>query len=316
MLKAQLFGTGQAVFRDQPLVGFPNQQCYRLLCYLLLNRHRPHDRERLAAVFWAEYPTASSRSYLRNALWRLRHALQSAGVPVDDYLMVSEDSVCFLSSDHYWLDVEAFDTAIASCEDRAGHELSPAQVACLESAVDLYVGDLLEGVYEDWCLYERERLRLLHLNTLGKLLTHHEHNGTYERGLVYGMRTLARDPTRERAHRQVMRLYWLSGDRSQALEQYRLCVQVLREELGTAPTGRTTLLYRQMLSNQFNPDAWRVRHGEISPDQPQREGALQAIVLDALQKLRRLQTMTEQTAAELYEIEHLISKAVRDSPEP
>ena len=28
----------------------------------------------------------------------------------------------------------------------------------LEDAVSLYQGDLLEGCYEDWCIYERERL--------------------------------------------------------------------------------------------------------------------------------------------------------------
>jgi DNA-binding SARP family transcriptional activator len=191
--------------------------------------------------------------------------------------------------------------------------LTPQQVACLEAAVDLYVSDLLEGVYEDWCLYDRERLRLLYLNALGKLLALHEHQGTYERGLDYGARILARDPTRERAHRQMMRLHWLLGDRSQALAQYKLCVQILREELGTAPMEITTLLYRKMLRNQFDPAAWRIQRRELSTDRPRPERTLQEIALHALQKLRRLQTMTEETAAELYEVEHLISQALKDT---
>ena len=53
MLELKLFGTGQVRYFDQSLAGFPNQQGCLLLCYLLLNRHRPHNRERLAAVFWA-----------------------------------------------------------------------------------------------------------------------------------------------------------------------------------------------------------------------------------------------------------------------
>ena len=79
MLKLNLFGTGQASYCDRPLAGFPNQQCHLLLCYLLLNRHHPHYRERLAAVFWGDSPTAVARKSLRNALWRLRCALHAAG---------------------------------------------------------------------------------------------------------------------------------------------------------------------------------------------------------------------------------------------
>ena len=74
-----LFGPGRAQFQNRPLAGFPNQQGYHLLCYLILNRNQPHNRERLAAVFWSEHSTAISRKYLRDALWRLRQAFQAAG---------------------------------------------------------------------------------------------------------------------------------------------------------------------------------------------------------------------------------------------
>ena len=77
MLELKLFGTGQVRYFDQSLVGFPNQQACLLLCYLLLNRGRPHNRERLAAVFWDECPTDVSRKHLSQALWRLRQALGS-----------------------------------------------------------------------------------------------------------------------------------------------------------------------------------------------------------------------------------------------
>jgi DNA-binding SARP family transcriptional activator len=71
MLECRLFGIGQACYQGQPLAGFPNLRCYHLLCYLLLNRRHPHSRERLSAIFWSEYPTAISRKYLRNTLWKL-----------------------------------------------------------------------------------------------------------------------------------------------------------------------------------------------------------------------------------------------------
>jgi DNA-binding SARP family transcriptional activator len=81
MLRVQRFGTGQVRYEVQFLTGFPSQQCCLLLCYLLLNRHRPRHRERLSALFWGDYPTAALRKHLRNSVWRLRSVLQSLGTP-------------------------------------------------------------------------------------------------------------------------------------------------------------------------------------------------------------------------------------------
>jgi hypothetical protein len=38
-------------------------------------------------------------------------------------------------------------------------DLNEAQAQLLKDAVNLYCGDLLEGWYQDWCLFERERLQ-------------------------------------------------------------------------------------------------------------------------------------------------------------
>jgi DNA-binding SARP family transcriptional activator len=306
MLRVRLLGTGQVSYRDQAVDGFPNQQCYLLLSYLLLNRHRPHHRERLAAVFWGDYPTASSRKHLRNVLWRLRSALQSVGVLVDDYLTVDEDSVSFRCSSQYWLDVEDFERAVARCQDLEGERLTAEQATCLEEAIAVYVGDLLEGVYEDWCLHDRERLRLLYLNTLSKLLAFHERHGAYECGLAYGNRILACDPIREKVHRQVMRLYWLLGERGEALTQYKCCVQILREELGIAPAERTRLLYQQMVSNQFDPDTWPVSRDTHTPERIPQELSNLPLLDHVLHKLQLLQAASEESSSELNQIVGLI----------
>lgn len=312
MLHVSLFGAGQASLCGQPLVGFPSQQHFRLFCYLLLNRHTPQPRERLAALFWSDYPTATSRTYLRNTLWRLRHALQSVDAPPDHCLSVLEDSIGIGVECQLDLDVERFESAITLLREVADENLSVEQAGLLEAAAELYVGDLLEGIYDDWCLYDRERLRLMYVNTLSKLLAFHERTGTYERGLHYGKRILNRDPTRERVHRQVMRLYWMSGNPHEALAQYKLCEQILREELGVPPMAKTRLLHAQMLRNQFDPMAWSdsayMHRGQTSePDQ-----SIRSLAERALERLQHLQSMTEETGTELTHIQRLIRKALID----
>ena len=306
MLVLELFGTGHAYYAEQPLPGFPGRQPWLLFCYLLLHRRQPLPRERLAAVFWGDYSTSVSRKHLRNALWRMRYALQSAGARPDDYLLVSEDAISFSPSARYSLDIEDFEAKITAYQHLSGPELTPDMALQLEQAVDLYTGDLLTGIYADWSLLESERLNLLYLNTLGKLMDFYEFQGDAENGLACGRRLLACDNTREKVHRQMMRLYWLAGDRGAALAQFNLCAQILADTLGVSPLPETTQLYRQMKEGCFEPELWG-RRRRVRPQ----SGSCAEEVQMALFRLRQLQVTVEQVGAELERIERQLDHALR-----
>src|SRR5438093_41914 len=113
-----------------------------------------------------------------------------------------------------------------------------ADAHALKKAVLLYRGDLLEGCYEDWCVYERERIKAMYLAALEKLLEYCEVRGQPAQGFAYGERLLRHEPAHERAHWRLMRLYWLAGDRTGALRQYERCRDALRGELGIEPGER------------------------------------------------------------------------------
>jgi DNA-binding SARP family transcriptional activator len=307
MLNIKLFGTGQACYGDQILVGFPNQQPYLLFCYLLLNRHHPHDRDQLAATFWTDCPAPASRKCLRNALWRLRHALLSIGAPADEYLLIGEGSITFAGHSRYSLDVEIFETA-GRYQSIPGMALTPEQAGELEQVSELYVGDLLQGVTEDWCLYDRERFGLLYLNTLSKLMVFHGSQGAYERGLDFGSRILARDNLREKVHREMMRLHWLSGNRCAALAQYQHCAQILHDEMGLTPMPATQLLYQQILHDRVTQSATYPTH--TVSDEGMLLESPHALVERALLEVQHLRTITE---AELDSIEELIHRAILDT---
>ncbi|MEM7342708.1 MAG: bacterial transcriptional activator domain-containing protein [Chloroflexota bacterium] len=308
MLELRLFGAGQASYNGQPLDGFPTQQSYLLLCYLLLNPHA-HYRERLAAVFWADHPAHTSRKHLSQTLWRLRNSLQSADVPVENYLTITKEKISFNREDPtiYSLDIEKFEETVTRYQDITGQQLAAEQATELEDVVNLYVGDLLEGVYDDWCLYDRERLNLHYLDALGKLMVFHEKHQSYEQGLAAGERILNFDNTRERVHQQMMRLYWLAGNRSAALSQYKRCVQILGEELGVDPMKETTQLYQSMQHNQFNPNIDTVQPSSTALSPLVRsDESLQRLADQSLQRLNNLQKIVDETSEELRSLERLI----------
>jgi DNA-binding SARP family transcriptional activator len=254
MLELKLFGTGQARYFGRPIHGFPHHQACLLFCYLLVNKGNLLHRERLAAVFWGDSPTFTARKNLRNTLWRLRQTLESVGVEISQYLHITEENVAFIDSGPYWLDTEYFTAITSRYASLKGDELSAEQAAELAKAVALYRGDLLEGVYEDWFLYDRERLRLAYLDALYKLILYHKTDGSHEQGIDYGERMLALDPTREKVHRQLMVLHWLAGNPYAALAQYKRCAQILQEEMGIQPMEETRFLYERMARNQFTSE--------------------------------------------------------------
>jgi DNA-binding SARP family transcriptional activator len=307
MLEVRLFGSGRLSYTGRPLVGFPDHQFYAVFCYLILYRQQSHPREKLASTFWTDYPISVSRKYLRDALWRLRQGLESVGVPSHEYLAVGDSQVAFLGSGAVWLDVDIFERALSKLRSVPGADLNEEQVKQMEQAVDLYCGDLLEGVYHDWCLNERERLHLLYLSALARLMNYHEAHGGYEQAIQYGERILASDSTREMTHRQMMRLYWRLGDRDAAVAQYRRCAQTLRETLGIQPMDETRALYTQIMSDSLtglSPSLLLAPMAGMVTD----PGALAE---HALQRVRHARARLDETREELDALERALSSLLR-----
>jgi DNA-binding SARP family transcriptional activator len=308
MYEIKLFGPGQAYFDGHLIAGFPGQQHCLLFYYLLLNRRVSYTREQVAAVFWGDDSSSVALKNLRNSLWRLRQAFRSVGASVDDLISLQEDCIAFLDTDAYKLDVDRFEAAARLCLSESGSYLREDEITLLEEAVELYNGDLLEGIYEDWCLYERERLRLAFLNILIRLMDHHNRKGNYEHSLGYGKRILLLDPTRERVHRQIMLIHWMAGNRESALVQYRSCCRIMEMELGLKPSQETQHLYETILQSSSPSAPARLEDFEISRG----SAHLQAHqpLGEMMQKLHVLEMIVEQTNAELHRLEGMIRQAL------
>lgn len=211
-----------------------------LLAFLLIHRDRPHTREALSVVLWPEAGVDAARKYLRQTLWQLQSALEVDLLVLDSrWVRVDPDA-------SWWLDVSVLEQAHAHYRDAAGDELTAEQARTLGDAVELYRGDLLESRYQDWCIYERDRLQLTYLAMLEQLMGYCEAHGLHAQGVAHGHRILRLDPARETTHRQLMRLHHQAGDRTTALRQYERCAQALAREFELTPGPETVALRRRI----------------------------------------------------------------------
>lgn len=306
-LRIRLFGKFRAERDGRAMGGLDALKVQELFCYLLLNRDRPHHREALAGLLWGDNTTSQSKKYLRHALWQLQLTLGSGGEKQPgEPLVIDPEWVSIPSSPELWLDVQVIDEALARVRGIPGQALESSHVAILEEAVQLYRGDLLEGWYQDWCLYERERLQNIYLDMLDKLMAYCEAHRQYEAGTEYGAKILRFDRARERTHWRLMRLRYLAGDRAGALRQYERCVAALDEELGVKPSQRTVALCEQIRADIVVDLAFP---NEINSGQQATPSTLLPM-LERLKSLRAtLDSLQSQVDQELQALEEVLNQS-------
>ena len=261
LLRIQLFGAVRVSHADRPRDARLIHTVQALLAWLVLNRRKTHAREALAGLFWGEQREDRARSCLSTALWRLRQALEPDGIPPGAYLISEPAVVGFNWESDHWLDVAAFEEGVAPIRTGGWAAKSGPDWSRAEEAVGHYTGDLLEGFYDDWALRERERLRLLYLDSLGRLLRHHSDTGAVDDALKCGQQILTIDPLREDIHRELIRLHMRNGHRALALQQYERCRAALDDELGVAPMQETRALCADLLPATTHIARRQTTHG-------------------------------------------------------
>lgn len=311
-LSINLFGKFSVNTGGRPLEGLDACKVQELLSYLLVHRERPHTRESLATLLWGESTTDKAKKYLRQTLWHLQSALEGrqncpAGASASGGLLSAEhDWVRLNTNSALWLDVEVFERAFARAQGKAGKDMDEETKRLVETAAELYKGDLLEGWYQDWCLSDRERLQNMYLVMLDKLISRCEAHRDYEAGLLHASTILRYDGARERAHRQLMHLLYMSGDRTAALRQYERCVAALRQELDVAPDRRTVALYQQIRLDQLE------ERGQL-PVEPETAAPSQAVSLpEVLGRLEQLQLVMSDVQRRLQQDIKAVQQALKN----
>jgi DNA-binding SARP family transcriptional activator len=246
-----LLGRFQVRIADRAMAELDGTKIRELLGYLLLYRHQQHNREVLADALWSGRTTAQSRKYLRQGLWRIQTAIGRAG---GDLLLVDPDWIQVNQGALGWLDVAEFEAGLNQVKGIRGRDLSASAARDLRHAAGLYSGDLLEGWYQDWCVYERQRFKARYIAMLERLLEYAETNHQLEDALQFGDLILEHDRAHERTHVRMMRVHYLSGDRTAAMRQFQLCADVLDQELGARPAARTIDLYQQIRADRVTDD--------------------------------------------------------------
>lgn len=208
--------------------------------------HAMH-REQIISILWPDVDVDSALNSLGKALHAARRVLEP-GLPrrQDSAYLRTADSMLVLDKEHVIVDADRFERLAADAV-RSGHP------EAYRDALHAYEGELLpEDRYESWCAERRNALVETHIRLLLGLAEVHERRGACNEAADRLREVLRHDPAREAVHRQLMRLYVRMGTPDQAVRQFHVCEQVLRQELDLVPQPETVALYDAIHEEQFS----------------------------------------------------------------
>jgi adenylate cyclase len=215
---------------------FRSKRTLGLLAFLVAEQ-RPVSRDILASLFWPDETTSKGRANLSRELHNLAQILPNSW-------QLDRRTVAFMPS---------VETAVDLYQLQEMKE----QERWVEAA-DLLAGEFAEGLYlednpefENWLLIERERWRGFAKEALKHVVDSHTLRGRYNEALQHLQRLLQLAPWEEETHQKTMCLLAWTGKRGAALRQFKVCKQVLREELGIDPAVETVELYQQIQSGKL-----------------------------------------------------------------
>ncbi len=201
-----LAGTPRCVGLDGALVALAARDA-ALLAWLALEG--PTPRSRLAALLWPDSDADAARNALRQRLFTLRKSLGFEAVVGGATLALAEG---------------------------LAHDLDDAD-SVLDDTAPVAMGE-----FADWLEQQRLRRRGRVRESLIELAQMAEEARDWGDALSHAQELLSLEPLSEAAHRRVMRLHYLGGDRAAALLAFDRCEQVLKDEVGTAPSAETLAL--------------------------------------------------------------------------
>lgn len=253
-LSISLFGGFQVRLDGQSLNDFGTEKNRALLVYLALESSRPHRRETLTALLWPDRPEAQARNSLRQALYRLRQIIPTEQDTKPHLLFTSEQLQFNPTSDH-WVDALDFKSRLSACQSHhpGGANLCPACLDCLKQAVELYQGEMLEGLslpgcnrFTDWQIITQETCHRQALAALSLLAATYESQCAYDQLIACSQKEIELEPWHESAYRSLMWALAKTGQYQQAQRVYATLREVLQQELGNSPMWETSQLYEQI----------------------------------------------------------------------
>jgi DNA-binding SARP family transcriptional activator len=252
-LRVRFFGHFEMLCDDEVITLGRSGKALSILKYLLAHRFRPVSQDHLMGWLWPHSNLKKARWSLNSAIHGLRKLLSEcpSSSASMNYVVLEGGYYRLCPTIRVATDVSEFDACYEVGRRLKNANRTEEAAAEYERAIALYRGDyLVEDLYEDWTMVERERLSSAYVDMLWTLAVHYMEAGQHQESLRACHRLLEMDRCHEDSYRILMRCYAHLGLRGRALRSYRLCEEVLEQAYDAVPSSETKALHRSIIPGE------------------------------------------------------------------
>lgn len=232
--------------RPLPPDAWVTRRARDILCFVASRRHHRASKDLIVDTFWGETDLPAIERNFHPTVSHIRRALNS-NQTLKQNLLLYRDGDYLLNPDFaYRIDVEEFDRLVAQGEARRRERQVDQCIQSYQSAVELYRGDFMQGVYDPWAEEQRSYYRRQYLQLIEALASVAQKTGDWFRSIHLAQQILSDDPFREDIHCLLMRAHAALGNKSAVREQYESLKLLLQKELGVEPVAETVNTYREL----------------------------------------------------------------------
>ncbi|HEV8590661.1 MAG TPA: BTAD domain-containing putative transcriptional regulator, partial [Pyrinomonadaceae bacterium] len=239
------------IFRDVSKPFAPDAWTTRrardIFCYIATSKHRRVAKDILIEAFWPDEDPATVEKNFHPTISHIRKALNSRQAFKQNFIVYRDGAYQLNPELSYSIDTEEFEHLVSQAENAKRAKNGGMLRESLEAAHNVYRGEFMSGIYEDWAeerrnFYSEQKTRVA--AGLAKLSVSEK---KWTTALKYANEVLGDDPFREDMHRLVMKVFASQGKPANVKKHYEQFEDLVKKELGIDPAPETRRVYQELM---------------------------------------------------------------------
>lgn len=240
------------IYRDVdnpiPAEAWTTRRARDIFCFIASSPHNQAKKDIVIEEFWRDEDPKTIEKNFHPTISHLRKALNSKQAFKQKFILFREGSYKLNPELSYSIDTEEFENFIMAAEKAKKAKDNGRFRENLEKANELYRGEFMSGVYDDWAEDRRNYLEEQHLRILTALSKISYNEQKWAKASKHIKQILKKDPFREDMQRLQLKVLSAQGKRGAIREHFEHFEKLLKDELGVAPAPETVDVYNELLN--------------------------------------------------------------------
>jgi len=235
-----------AAARARPADAWTTRRARDIFCYIATSKHRRVPKDVLIEAFWSDQDMATVEKNFHPTISHIRKALNSRQAFKQNFVVFRDGAYQLNPELSYSIDTEEFDHYVSEAEKAKRAKDAERFRTSLEAAYELYRGEFMAGIYEDWADERRQYYSEQGARVTAALAKLSLSEKRWADALKFSGETLRDDPYREDMHRLTMKALAAQGKSAAVKKHFESLKKILHDELGIEPSAETKKVFAEL----------------------------------------------------------------------